>query len=176
MHPAFLVRLLFTILGLLIAGSAFAQERRPLIYYQFTPKLYIKSYSSFENGFRHSGLSLTWTFFVDNKNENFKDIASEGGKPSVTSKSAVAFSSLEAALSDPRVSQADKLLIKNKFIPQRNRLNGELSNLNVEAMKKSPQGKPLLDDATIYRRFNNLLDQHAPDASIQKFQPQALRD
>jgi hypothetical protein len=175
MRQVFSVRLLLTILSILIAGSAFAQERRPLIYYQFTPKLYIKSYSSFENGFRHSGLSLTWTFFVDNKNENLNDIAS-GGKPSVTSKSAVAFSSLEAALSDPRVSPADKLLIKNKFIPQRNRLNGELKQLNLEAMKKSPQGKPLFDDATVYRRFNNLLDQHAADANIQKLQPQALRD
>lgn len=164
MHPAFLVRLLFTMLSLIIAGSAFAQVK-------------IVPYAQKEkDGVRYVGLKLTWSFLVDIKNEKSKDVVSAGGKPSVLSKSVVEFSSLEAALSDPRVSSADKLLIKNKYIPQRNRLNGELSNLNLEAMKKSPQGKPLLDDATLYRRFNNLLDQNAAGASIQKLQPQALRD
>lgn len=163
MKNNFFVRYMVLVLSFFILGSAFAKPK-------------VRPYSQRVNGDRYVGVKLTWTFFVAPKNNNSLDSVASAKKPLLNSRTEVEFSSLEAALSDPRVSAADKLLIKNTYIPKLNRFNADLKRLNLDAAKKLANGKPALDNSTFLKRFNSLVDQHGQGLSIQKLSTNAISE
>ncbi len=157
MRSSFLIGYVSLVLSLFILDSAIAKPK-------------VSGYKEDVKGVgRVRGIKLTWTFFVDSKSKTSASTSS--GK-----KIAQEFPSLEAALSDPRVSAADKSLIKNTYIPKLARFNADLKKLNLDAAMKQPNGKEVFSSADIDKRFNDLLDQHASGLSIKKLSTSAVSE
>ena len=129
----------------------------------------VKRYKETVNGVTYRGVRIIWNFFVDSQSKT--SAATSAGK-----KISQEFPSLEAALSDPRVSAEDKSLIKNTYIPKLARFNAELKKLNLDAAMKQPNGKQVFNSIEIEKRFNNLLDQYASGLSIQKISNSAVSE